>query len=49
MISLLILNLMKKKSANTQARACAIYSYLLKNNKVDEYINDIEKFKTLYK
>ena len=38
----------EKKSANTQARACAIYSYLLRNNKVDEYINDIENFKTLY-
>ena len=38
----------EKKSANTQVRACAIYSYLLRNNKVDEYINDIENFKTLY-
>ena len=37
-----------KKSLNTQARACAIYTYLLRNNKVDEYLNDIELFKRLY-
>ena len=38
-----------KKSINCQARACAIYAYLLKNNKVEEYINNLELFKTLYK
>ena len=37
-----------KKSISCQARACAIYSYLLKTGRVDEYINDIELFKTLY-
>ena len=37
-----------KKSINCQARACAIYSYLLKINKVDEYLNNIELFKSLY-
>ena len=38
-----------KKSINCQARACAIYAYLLKINKVEEYINNLELFKTLYK
>ena len=37
-----------KKSINCQARACAIFTYLLKNNKVDEYLNNINLFKTLY-
>ena len=37
-----------KKSINCQARACAIYSYLLKIGKVDEYISNIGTFKTLY-
>lgn len=37
-----------KKSINCQARACAIYAYLLKSGKVDEYLNDLNKFKTLY-
>ena len=37
-----------KKSINCQARACTIYSYLLKIDKVDQYVRDIEIFKTLY-
>lgn len=37
-----------KKSINCQARACAIYSYLLKTGKVEKYINDINLFKTIY-
>jgi len=37
-----------KKSINCQARSCAIYSYLLRNNCVNEYLSDINKFKTLY-
>ena len=37
-----------QKSINCQARACAIYSYLLKTGNVDKYINDINLFKTLY-
>jgi len=36
------------KSINCQARTCSIYSYLLRNNKVDEYIKDINSFKKLY-
>lgn len=37
-----------KKSINCQARACAIYAYLLKIGKVDEYLDDLGLFKTLY-
>lgn len=37
-----------KKSINCQARACAIYSYLVKTGKVEEYLNDLNLFKTLY-
>lgn len=37
-----------KKGINCQARACAIYSYLLKIGKVEEYTNDLEMFKKLY-
>jgi len=37
-----------KKSINCQARACAIYSYLLKTDKVVEYTKDVESFQTLY-
>ena len=38
----------EKKQINCQARACAIYSYLLRNNQVDYYISSIENFKKLY-
>ena len=38
-----------KKSINCQARACAIYSYLLKTGKLEEYISNIKLFKTIYK
>ena len=37
-----------KKSINCQARACAIYSYLLKINQVEPYIKDFEHFLDLY-
>ena len=37
-----------KKSVNCQARACAIYSYLLKTGNVDKYVDDICLFKKLY-
>lgn len=36
------------KSINCQARACAIYAYLLKTNNVEKYINNLELFKSLY-
>lgn len=37
-----------KKSINCQARSCSIYSYLLSNNKVDEYINEFENLLVSY-
>ena len=39
----------EKKQINCQARACAIYSYLLKTNSVNYYLSSIEIFKKLYK
>jgi type I restriction enzyme M protein len=39
----------EKKQINSQARACAIYSYLLRNNSVDYYLSSPDIFKTLYK
>lgn len=38
----------EKKSYNCQARACAIYAYMLRNNKVDYYMSSKESFKELY-
>lgn len=38
----------EKKQINCQARACAIYAYLLRNSKVEYYTSSIEKFKELY-
>lgn len=38
-----------KKQVNCQARACAIYCYLLRHNVVDYYLSDINHFKLLYK
>lgn len=37
------------KSINCQARTCAIYSYLLKSGKVQEYISSFDNFLKLYK
>lgn len=38
-----------KKSVNCQARSAAICLSLYKQNKLEEYISDIELFKTIYK
>ena len=38
----------EKKQINCQARACAIYSYMLRTNYVDYYLSSLEKFKELY-
>ncbi len=38
-----------KKSLNCQARACSIYSYLLRVNKVDDYLSSFDKFVEVYK
>ena len=38
----------EKKAYNCQARACAIYAYMLRNGKVDYYMSSKEKFKELY-
>lgn len=37
-----------KKQSASQARSCAIYKYLVDNDKLGEYLEDIEKFKGLY-
>ena len=39
----------EKKGLNCQARACAIFSYMLRTNSVDEYMVTMEKFKEIYK
>ena len=38
----------EKKQINCQARACAIYSYLLRTNSVDYYLSSPDIFKKLY-
>ena len=38
----------EKKQINCQARACAIYAYLLRTNSVDYYLSSLENFKKLY-
>ena len=38
----------EKKSYNCQARACAIYAYMLRNNCLDYYMSSKERFKELY-
>lgn len=38
----------EKKGHNCQARACAIYSYMLRSGKVDYYMSSKERFKELY-
>lgn len=39
----------EKKQVNCQARSCAIYSYLLRNNCVDYYLSSVDVFKELYR
>ena len=38
----------EKKQYNCQARACAIYAYMLRNGSVEYYMSSKEKFKELY-
>lgn len=38
----------EKKGVNCQARACAIYSYLLRTNSVDKYMSSMDEFKKIY-
>ena len=38
----------EKKQINCQARACAIYSFLLRTNSVDYYLQSLDNFKKLY-
>ena len=38
----------EKKQINCQARACAIYSYMLRTNSVNYYLSSLENFKKLY-
>ena len=37
-----------KKQFASQARSCAIYKYLVENNNVIEYVQDIKKFISIY-
>ena len=38
----------EKKQINCQARACAIYAYMLRNRSVEYYMSSKERFKELY-
>lgn len=38
----------EKKGINCQARACAIYSYMLRTNSVDKYMTSMETFEKVY-
>ena len=38
----------EKKQYNSQARACAIYAYMLRNGSVEYYMSSKERFKELY-
>lgn len=38
----------EKRQVNCQARACAIYSYLLRTNTFDIYLKSLDKFKEIY-
>ena len=38
----------EKKAYNCQARACAIYAYMLRKGKVEYYMSSRERFKELY-
>ena len=39
----------EKKGLNCQARACAIFSYMLRTNSVDEYMVSMDEFAKVYK
>lgn len=39
----------EKKAYNCQARACAIYAYMLRNQKTEYYMSSKERFKELYR
>ena len=38
----------EKKGLNCQARACAIYSYMLRTSTVEKYMDSMESFKAIY-
>ncbi len=38
----------EKKGLNCQARSCAIYSYMLRTNSVDQYMGSMEAFRKVY-
>ena len=38
----------EKKQFNCQARACAIYSHMLRANSVEYYMSSIDNFKKIY-
>ena len=38
----------EKKGLNCQARACAIYSYMLRTDTVQKYMSSMEKFEEIY-
>lgn len=38
----------EKKQFNCQARACAIYSYMLRTNTVEHYMSSLNNFKKIY-
>ena len=38
----------EKKGLNCQARACAIYSYMLRSKSVDKYMGSMDDFKKIY-
>ena len=38
----------EKKGLNCQARACAIYSYMLRTGTVDKYMDSMASFATIY-
>ena len=38
----------EKKQYNCQARACAIYAYMLRNGNVEYYMSSKKRFKELY-
>ena len=38
----------EKKGLNCQARSCAIYSYLLRTDTVELYMDSMESFKKIY-
>ena len=38
----------EKKGVNCQARACAIYSYMLRSNSVEKYMTSMKTFEHVY-